>query len=290
MLRKKHLYHLFALAALALLASCSHLIHLDRAQNDFNRGAELENQLRFNPQPDVSVSPSLYYSLAYAELDRALKNKKGLDADKVLGSTYTVKALCEWKLKQYGKAEKSAGEALNVFADMENEGFKMPRDKALMEALPFLMKIDQAKDALYAFHQATPSFEKGKAHYLEYIFHPGPDTLAALESAIREIGKIQESVAFNEELSAYFVMAQLAGLKTWSDALDFLLACIREDASLKGDANQREKEKARDWQKEQGNGFLEKEKTALLDKLSTLVAPRAKAEELKAYWNQIIGG
>lgn len=290
MLRKKHLYQLFALAALALLASCSHLIHLDRAQDNFNRGAELENQLRFSPQPDVSVSPALYYSLAYAELDRALKNKKGLDADKVLGSTYAVKALCEWKLKQYGKAEKSAGEALNAFADMENEGLKMPRDQALMEALPFLIKIDQAKDALYTFHQATPSFEKGKAHYLEYIFDPDPDSLAVLESAIREIGKIQEAVAFNEELSAYFVMAQLAGLKTWSDAQDFLLSCIREDAALEGDANRREKEKARDWQRKQGNDFLEKQKTALLDKLTTLVAPRAKAEELKAYWSEIIGG
>ena len=271
------------------MSGCAHLIHLDRAQNNFNRGAELENQLRFNPSSDVSALPSAYYTLAYAELEKALNNKKGLSSDNVLASAYTIKALCEWKFKQYDAAEKSADAALEELKKMRRRNIMLPRDKALMEALPSLMKIDKVKDTLYAFHSPVPPFEAGKDHYLQFIFDPDSTKMASLEAAIHEIGEVEDRTAANEELSAYFVMSQLAALKTWSDALDNLLSCIREDPSFKGDENKAARRKARKWQEEQGDGFLEVKEKELLEKLRNLI-PGERGKRLAEYWDLLIGG
>ncbi len=291
---KKHLVYFFLPIALALLTSCGHLIHLDRAQNSFNRGAELENQLRFNPQSDVSVSPTTYYTLAYAELGKAMANKKGLlRNDNVLASTYTLQALCEWKLKRYQKAEQSASDALEEMKKMRQrmgqDAIILPRDEALMRALPSLMEIDKAKDTLYAFHASTPSFEEGKNHYLQFIFDPDTTQAARLEEAVREIGRIQEAAGANEELSAYFTMARLAGLKTWSDALDFLLSCIRKDPGLEVPDNQAARDEAVTWLKGQGDKYLDKKEQELLKKLQTLV-PGENGKRLYDYWEKLIGG
>ena len=280
----KHFFYLLA-PALMTLSSCGHLLHLDRAQNNFSRGAELENQLKFDPQANISASPSMYYTLAYAELGKALNHKKRLSADNVLGTAYTVKALCEWKLKLYERAEGSADAALEELKEVYKTGIRLPRDKALMEALPHLMEIEKVKDSLYAFHQAPLPFEAGKGHYLHFIYDPAANKMARLEKAISEISKVQASVAGNEEVSAYFVMAQLAALKTWSDALDDLLTCIAEDASLEGNT----RKEARNWQKAQGNEFLEVKEKELLDRLRTLI-PTERGQKLADYWAELIGG
>ncbi|MCO6476912.1 MAG: hypothetical protein J5I94_09850 [Phaeodactylibacter sp.] len=291
---KKYFIYCFLPFSLTLLTSCRHLIHLDRAQNNFNRGSALENQLRFNPQSDVSVSPAIYYTLAYAELGKAMANKTGqLRNDNVLASTYTLKALCEWKLKRYQKAEQSAKDALEEMRKMQQkmgkDAIALPRDEALMRALPFLMEIDKVKDTLYSFHSSTPPFEKGKMHYLQFIFDPDTTQAARLEEAIREIGRIQQTAGASEELAAYFTMARLAGLKTWSDALNFLLSCIREDDALQGADNRPAWEEARTWQKEQGDQHLDEREEELLEKLRML-APGERGQRLSDYWAELIGG
>ncbi|MCB9051469.1 MAG: hypothetical protein H6556_18720 [Lewinellaceae bacterium] len=289
MVSKKQLRLFLLLTGLALFSSCGHLIHLDRAQNSFNRGAALENQLRFSPQTDISASPSTHYTLAYAELDKALNNKKGLSADNVLGTAYTIKALCEWKLGLYGKAEKSASDALDELEKMEKGGIRLPRDKALMKALPALMEIGRMKDTLYAFHRSAPSFEAGKAHCLEFIYDPDPDKMARLEKAIWKIADVQSSVASNEELSAYFIMSQLAGLKTWSDTNDFLFTCITKDPALDPQTNRAARVKANEWVDEQVKAFEHflKEKKPV-EQLRLLI-PDERGQAMANRWAQLLG-
>ena len=286
MVFKNQIYRFLLLAAMAVFTSCAHLVHLDRAQNNFNRGAELENQLSFNPKPDVSASPSMYYSLAYAELDKALANKNSLSSDHVLATTYTIKALCEWKLAMYDEAKKSADNALDELEKMEKTGMRLPRDKALMEALPALMEIGRMKEELYAFHSSAPSFEASKAHYLEFIYNPDSTKMARLEAAIEKVANVQATVATNEELSAYFVMSQLAGLKTWSDAHNFLLTCIDEnDTTL----SEQGKDDAWEWKGRQESAFenFVKEKKPVR-KLRRLMR-NEQGRELAQWWSARLG-
>lgn len=289
MVSKKQLHLFFLLIGLALLSSCGHLIHLDRAQNNFNRGAVLENQLRFNPQVNVSTSPSTHYTLAYAELDKALNNKRGLSSDNVLSTAYTIKALCEWKLGLYGKAEKSASDALDELEKMEKNGMRLPRDKALMKALPSLMEIGRMKDALYAFHHSPPPFDSARTHCLEFIYNPDPDKTARLEMAIMKIAEIQATVASNEELSAYFIMSQLAGLKTWSDTNDFLFTCISKDPALDAQANPTGRNKANEWADGQVAAFEQfiKEKKPV-EQLRQLASDE-RGQAMANRWAQLLG-
>ena len=285
MVFKNQIYRFLLLAAMAVFTSCAHLVHLDRAQNNFNRGAELENQLSFNPKPDVSASPSMYYSLAYAELDKALANKNSLSSDHVLATTYTIKALCEWKLAMYDEAKKSADNALDELEEMEKTGMRLPRDKALMEALPALMEIGRMKEELYAFHSSAPSYEASKAHYLEFI-HNDSTKMARLEAAIDKVGSIQATVATNEELSAYFVMSQLAGLKTWSDAHNFLLTCIDEnDTTL----SEQGKDDAWEWKGRQESAFENFVKEKKLVKKLRKLMPNQQGRLLANWWLKRLG-
>ncbi len=272
------------LLLLSLLASCSHLIHLDRAQNSFNRGAELENRSRFSPQNDIAISPSTYYTLAYAELGKALKNKPGLRSDNVLANAYTMKALCEWKLKLYSRATASANEALGQILEMEDEGIRLPRDKALMEALPSIMMIDQAREELALYHEDTLSYDSAKAQYFRLIYNPGAEEKAQLEAALIKIGTIRQQPELGDETATYFIMSQLAGLKAWSDCLDFLRrAMLANKETMSEDA----REAATLFRLEQRNGHLDKWKKNLLEELEKKL-PEGGENSLYRYWNLAI--
>jgi uncharacterized protein with PIN domain len=274
---------LILLASTLMLSACGHLMHLDRAQNTFNQGATLENQLRFSPQSEVSSSPYLYYNMAYAELGKALKNKTALGKDDVLANAYTIKALCEWKLKMYSRAEKSADAALEEYLDMERKGIAMPRDKALMQALPALMEIDKVKSHLFAFHAPDSlSYAAAQQHYQEYIHDSSPDKAAKLEAAIQRLGSVRAQLeGGNEEMVVYLVLSQLAALKTWSDGLDFLRQSLSKDPGLPPGA-QREAREFRTAQREQHLTPLKDELLGTLRKLLPNDAP------LVLYWSERI--
>jgi hypothetical protein len=272
------------LASLLLLSACGHLMHLDRAQNNFNQGATLENQLRFNPQSEVSTSPYLYYNMAYAELGKALKNKSALGKDDVLANAYTIKALCEWKLKMYSQAEKSADAALDEYLALERKGMLMPRDKALMQALPFLMEIDKVKSHLYAFHAPDSlSYSAAQQHYLDYVYDSSPEKAAKLEAAVQKLNNIRTQLEGNEEMAVYLLLSQLAALKTWSDGLDFLRQSLGKDAALPREA-QREAREFRTAQREQHLNPLKEE---LLEALRKLL-PKEQGAPLVGYWSERI--
>lgn len=275
---------LAVLVLLLALSSCSHLIYLDSAQQNFNRAAALDNEMRFSPRSEVPASPSLYYSTAHAFVEKALQNKSALKKDDVLANAYTIKALSEWKLYRYDDAKKTARLALLEYRALEEDKkLFMPRDKALMEALPYLVDLDSAKLALYDnFAGATPGFEQAKKYYILRIFHPDADKSPQLETAVLKIDMVRSQLEGNNDLALYFVSSQLAGLKTWSDALDFLRTSVSKDNSLPDSA----KQEARAFITEQYKLYIKPQKEKLLADLSRL-APKPEVEKMKSYWDDL---
>lgn len=267
-----------------VLSSCSHLMYLDSAQQNFNQAASLDNEMRFNPRADVPTSPSLYYGTAHAFVEKALQNKSALKKDDVLANAYSIKALSEWKLYRYDAAKATARLALLEYEALEEDKkLFMPRDKALMEVLPFLVDLDQSKRGLYTFFAGTmPGYEQAKDHYFSNIFHPDTEKSPLLETAVAKIDMTRSKLEGNNDLAAYFVSSQLAGLKTWSDALDFLRQSANKDNTL----SDSDKQEAKAFLAEQYKLHIKPQKEKLLSSL-VLLMPKPEAEKMKSFWDDL---
>jgi hypothetical protein len=238
---------------LLFLNGCTHLVHLDRAQNAFNRGATMENTLAFgtasasvdlqtaNPNIFTSqgvgtLSPDLHYQLAYSEVGKALKSEGSLKSDGVLGTALMLRTLCEWKLGRYDEARTSAGLAQKALADNK---FRQPRDEAVVGAIEGLISSEQAYIALLALRQklaqqkTTPAddvarlrfFDEIRKHYDENISNLAGN--GKIDNALTILAKTREQTIARQDLQLYFVLSQLASLKTWLDELNEIYLLIK---------------------------------------------------------------
>ena len=256
------------LASFLFLSSCA-MNHLGQAQRAFNAAAATENQQRFTPQPEVAVSPTLSYAEAAYHAGKALNRRSSLRKNGLLGNALALRALCLWKLNNYDAALEDSRAARYAFQELEQRtGLQMPRDEALMQALPSLIAMDQARAALFSFHQADAPYERARDFFQEQIYHPEDDKLAALEGALQELSGLQLLAGSVEELELYLVMSQLAGLKTWSQGIDFLRQSISRDESL----NEAERQTAIAFLLKAKQQDFEPVKGRLLDELSRRVA------------------
>lgn len=208
------------------LSSCAHLTHLDEAQDSFNRGATLENEIKLQAEVAPTISPAFHYSRAYVSLNKSLKGrrKKKLRKDQLLGHAYSLKALCEWKLGQHETAIQSGNAAKRRFMYLSGQGISMSRDLVLMKALPAIIAIDTIAQEFFEYRagRLSAELEPSLSFYHTYIF--GTDTLPAahLQSAFSEIELLKKETANNPELRAYLIMVQLSALKTWNGCLSML--------------------------------------------------------------------
>jgi hypothetical protein len=263
---------------LLFLSGCAHLVHLDRAQNAFNRGATLENALAFGTatneagvgiaNPNVfastgvsSLSPDLHYQLAHSEVSKALKTDGALKSDGVLGTAWTLRTLCEWKLGRYDDARASALLAQKALADNK---FRQPRDEAIVGAIEGLISSEQAYNALLALrqklaqHVTTPAneverlrfFDEIKKHYEENISNATGS--GKIDNALSVLGRTTAINATRQDLQLYFVLSQLASMKTWLDELNevYLLIKAYGFANSDNDLNR--------WFKNENDRFAQK--------------------------------
>ncbi|HMQ48712.1 MAG TPA: hypothetical protein PKA00_15120 [Saprospiraceae bacterium] len=270
---------------LALFSSCAHLVHLDRAQNTFNRGAEMENRIRFSADNRTPISPTLLYNQAYAEVQKSLKQEGKLKSENVLGNAYCIKALCEWKLKNYAEAEKSAVKALDIFLDMEEKShIEMARDKVIMETLPIMINIEKTWSEVQTYYQPdNNTFSTGKSHFLTHVYNPSAAEQGNLEKYLSELEEKRLEQQHNEELHNYLLLSQLAGLKNWSNALDYLRSCITEDIALQG----RDREEATQFLFQQKEEDFKKQKDRLLAELAKIL-PDGEQHPMYKFWNRIM--
>lgn len=279
--QKKQKFSLYTTLLFALLlSSCTHLMHLDRAQDAFSKGAELENASLFNPASISASSPQTYYNIAYAEADKALETKGKLQKVNVLGTTYSIKALSSWKLKNYDEARNLAKTAKRyIKSGSADNGLKknVSRDYAVMEALDALISIEEANDSIYSLFDPgkTVTAEVAIGIYKKLIHNS--DTKGKIETAIMQLDDISATVNEKHEVRIYFNMSQLAGLKVWSDALSKIKSLLQQQ-----DAYQANK----DWFRDQEDLFDAKKET-YLGTLATKL-PNGITDSVYLYWKFIL--
>jgi len=143
-----------ALVVLAVLAvGCASVNHLREAQEAFNEAVTLETTLRFDAalaegptQAPLAQNTTVQngYASALLSLDRLeSRDVDRLKRDGLWGNVLALKALAQWRLGLTDDAQSTARELQQAGA-----GPVHPRDRALLLALPGLIRTDEAFAAL----------------------------------------------------------------------------------------------------------------------------------------------
>jgi len=152
--RTGRLHAALALAlVVGMVAACTSVNHLREAQEAFNTAATAENALRFDAavaerpaQAPLVQNTTVQngYASALLSLDRLeARDVERLKRDGLWGNVLALRALAQWKLGLVDGARDTAREAQQAGA-----GQVHPRDRALLLALPGLIKADEAHAAL----------------------------------------------------------------------------------------------------------------------------------------------
>jgi len=166
---QNRIYDLLALMCAVLLATgCSHVNHLRDAQDSFNQAAKADNLYRYadlqpanlngaSPATDA-LSASTGYAAAIAsieELKNDTKARSKLEADELYGYALALQSLAYWRLQKWDQAVDTSRTASAT-------GHLGDRDLALMNAIPGLIKNDQAFEML-TVGSSTPTCTKSSA-------------------------------------------------------------------------------------------------------------------------------
>jgi hypothetical protein len=210
-----------ALILIAVLTSaCASVNHLREAQDAFNQGAAAENAQRLAGSSPKDALASLTaartsYASALLSLDKLSdSDKQSLRSDGLLGTALTLKALCQWRLSFYDKALATAGEATSGVPEQI-----YPRDRALLLALPGLIKTDQA----YAKIQLQQAFLKPSSNEdrpKPQSFDDVKGLLVGSNGAVANIQSARGAVGKDHPVQSYLIQAQLAAYRNYLVAVD----------------------------------------------------------------------
>jgi hypothetical protein len=197
-----------------LVVGCASVNRLREAQESFNQAAALENELRFDAarqegsvQAQVAQNTTIQngYASALLSLDKLeATDVERLKQDKLWGNVLALKALTQWKLGLFDRARDTAREVQQVGADQV-----FPRDRALLLALPGLLKTDEAFAALQRV-PAEPTPEQ-RASTLTNV-----QLLAA--DAGEAIDRGRGAVEATHPVQVYLIQARLAALRNLQSA------------------------------------------------------------------------
>jgi hypothetical protein len=198
----------------ALAVGCASVNHLREAQESFNQAAALETQLRFDAalpegptQGPLTQSTTIQngYASALLSLDRLeAKDLERLKQDKLWGNVLALKALAQWKLGLLDRARDTAREGQQAAADQV-----FPRDRALLLALPGLIKTDEAFAALQRLPAApTPEQRAATLKNVQLLVADAGDALDRGRGAVDPGHPVQ----------VYLIQAKLAALRNLQSA------------------------------------------------------------------------
>lgn len=311
-MKQRLIHQLFAsLALLIALTGCAGLKDYKNAQNAFNLGANLEMKQRAktpdadlpvspdlekmfpsSTEPDMSLKPDVYYQSAYEQVSKALKNSDKLKSSDVLGEALAIKALASWKLKKYEEAREAAKASS---AELETEQDAGARDKALMAAVAGLIAVDLAHDTIVKMNQlllakaeqpesvspeqALALYEQSKMHFEQFVFSR-QIARNSIWQGILTIDDAKMKAEPTHEIQRYLLMAQLAGLKNWTDALNAI------DTAAKRLGVKRSNNAAKDWIEGQKT-FYRTTRDGYLGKLAGLI-PGGKNDPIFLSWEKIL--
>lgn len=227
---KTHFSDLWQMALIAgvicSLCACADVNKLREAQASFNDAATADSQSQLAAVTrggvnagDLSVRASTGYARTIAIL-KGLSSKETdqLKTDKLLGSAQMMQALSYWRLKDYDNATSTANGI--------DPGSLYPRDAAMRNALPSLIKISEANADIYVPDPKYPFVTKNNR---QCLFGDGTVSVSErkklsainklLTEAITELDGVQGGVSQEDPVYIYLVQATLAAYKNRMDAL-----------------------------------------------------------------------
>jgi hypothetical protein len=207
------------LVATAAATGCGTSVNrLREAQEAFNQAAAAENELRFDVElPEGPVQGQLArnttiqngYASALLSLGKIeQQDVERLKSDKLWGNVLALKALAQWKLGLLDQARQTAAEAQQAGTDQ-----LLPRDQALLLALPGLIKVDEAFAALQRL-PAEPSAAQ-RAAALQNVQLLVPDAVNAIDK-----GRVAAGAA--HPVQVYLIQAELAAFRNLQFAQETL--------------------------------------------------------------------
>jgi len=201
------------------LVSCRHVNHLRDAQVSFSQAAELENTTRLSADnaflsqqlsqaPDQALADLVLVRSGYAAALHSLRqaDAKRLSKDRLLGVALTLQSLTEWRLGQHEEAL-----ATQERAEREAVDQLMPRDAAMLAALPGLVKTDLAYAEIL---QMGDDAAENEALLTERL---GP-RLVGPAGAVADLDLARSKVAANHPLQLYLIQCQLAAFRNYQVA------------------------------------------------------------------------
>ncbi len=257
---------IFFATYIMILHGCGYVNKYSMAQDYFNEASQAEIRQRFIPGPNINGENALIdtnrirsnYSLANKLITEIIRENEGdLKKDNLFGNALAIKSICEWKLGMYTEADNSAKIALKLTADV-----LFPRDRALMIAMPGLIKTDQAY-----FHSRKPTPDK-KYEEIEKM-------IIGTNGAINDFKNAILAVDDKHPVRIYLQMSELAALRTLQVAVEKMV----------GDENAR---------KEKRNDLRDKHIKPVLDEFnntlkSTGLEGHEEWKQARSYWEALLG-
>lgn len=203
-----------ALVVATLATGCASVNHLRDAQESFNQAAALETQLRFDAalpegptQGQLTQNTTIQngYASALLSLDRLeAKDVERLKQDKLWGNVLALKALAQWKLGLLDRARDTARDVQQAGANQV-----YPRDRALLLALPGLIKTDEAFAALQRVPaEPTPEQRAATLKNVQLLVADAGDAIDRGRGAVEPAHPVQ----------VYLIQAKLAALRNLQSA------------------------------------------------------------------------
>jgi hypothetical protein len=176
------------------------------AQAAFSRAATIENRSLLGADQAVqgSTEAATNYRMAATTMQKLISDKGGnLKKDNLLCTAMTIEALSWWRLAETDAALKVANDSSNC-SDAP-AGTQPARDLALFQALPGLIRIDQANKKI----SAAPTADDLKFD----------EVMALLSDANVILQTTRNQVGSGHPLQLYLIQSQLAIVRNWQFAI-----------------------------------------------------------------------
>ena len=209
-MRGRHAALVAVLLVAAVASACTSVNRLREAQVAFDQAATAENELRFDiplgedgairDQVARHVAIQNGYASAVVSLDQLESSDVDrLKRDNLWGNVLAMKALALWRLGLLDRARATAVEAQAAAG-----GGIQPRDRALLVALPGLIKTDEAFGILMALPAQPTGAERAAAlRNVELLVAEAADA----------IDRGRAAAGAGHPVQVYLIQAKLAALR-----------------------------------------------------------------------------
>jgi RNA polymerase sigma-70 factor (ECF subfamily) len=197
---------LLCLAVILQLAACgvSHIQTLRDAEQTFSRAAEMDNRERLDGAASMAAAGGAAsgYRVAESMVSELIASKGGeLRQDNLLCTAYLIEAMSLWRLGEEDAAVRAADQGKDCAQAASRD--TVPRDRALLYAVPALVRIDQANALALNDTAGEREFDREKTEIVR--------ALATLEEA-------EAMVSPDHPVRGYLMNARLAALRVWQVA------------------------------------------------------------------------